>query len=84
MIEAIPVEGEWAVGVRGADRLRSTLAELRNEALLYRDLIELATDVPLRESVDDLEWKGADRERFGAVAERIGAEDVIDRVPEWR
>lgn len=83
-IEAIPTEGEWDVSVRGARRLQSTLADLRNEALLYRDLIDLATDVPLRESVDDLEWRGAHRERFEAVATRVGAEDVIDRVPVWR
>lgn len=83
-IEAIPLEADWAVSVRGADRLRATLADRRSEALLYRDLIDLATDVPLRESVDDLEWHGADRARFEAVAARISAEDVIERIPVWR
>ena len=82
-IEAIPVEGDWHVAVRGAERLRSTLADLRNEALLYRDLIDLATDVPLRETVDELAWRGADRERMESVAARVGAVDVLERVPHW-
>ena len=70
--------------MRGAARLASVLAERRCEALLYRDLIELATDVPLRETVADLQWLGAHRARFDGIAARIDGEDVVGRVPRWR
>jgi 5'-3' exonuclease len=84
-LEEIPTHADdWDVPVRGAARLAQVLADRRNEALLYRDLIELATDVPIRESVDDLEWPGAHRDRLTSVARRIGAEDVLERVPRWR
>lgn len=82
-IEQIPEAAEtWNVAVRGADRLAAELAARKSEALLYRDLIRLARDVPIRESVDDLEWRGA-HGRLADLAHSIGAADVPDRVPRW-
>jgi 5'-3' exonuclease len=84
-IEQIPASADdWEVPVRGATRLAAILAERRSEALLYRDLIDLATDVPLRQSVADLDWRGANREQMEGITARIGAEDAIPRVPRWR
>lgn len=84
-IERIPVNADdWEVAVRGATRLAAVLNERRSEALLYRDLIKLATDVPLRQTVADLLWHGARRGPLETVAARIGAEDVVGRVPRWR
>ena len=59
-IEDIPDSAaEWDVKVRGADRLAGNLAARRDDALLYKRLAILREDVPLEESLDDLEWKGA-------------------------
>jgi 5'-3' exonuclease len=83
-IEAIPPSASsWAVSVRGADKLAATLAERREEALLYKRLATLREDVPLRESLDDLEWRGARRELREFCA-RIGFSDFPQRVRRWR
>ncbi len=42
----------------GARRLAENLASHREQARLYRQLTTLRTDLPLAESVDDLEWRG--------------------------
>lgn len=72
-LELIPEDsGRWEVAVRGADKLAATLRERRSEALLYRSLTTLRRDVPLPESLADLEWTGYDTERMAAVTERWG------------
>lgn len=48
----------WPKTIRGAERLARTLAERREDALLYRTLTRLRTDVPLGETLDDLAWRG--------------------------
>jgi 5'-3' exonuclease len=63
----------WPAGVRGAPRLAATLAAGWDEALLYRRLAILATDVSLRESLGDLEWGGVPRRRFESFCDRLGA-----------
>ena len=83
-IEAIPAAASaWSVPVRGAERLASTLAERREEALLYKRLATLRVDVPLRESLADLEWRGA-RPELRDLCERIGFTDFPARVRRWR
>ncbi len=44
----------WPAGLRGAERLAATFAARRDDALLYRTLARLRTDVPLAESLDAL------------------------------
>lgn len=64
-LDAIPEDpGDWDVGVRGAARLATTLAERRKDAELYRELATLVTDVPLDPSLQALAWDGVPRERF--------------------
>ncbi|HZS38890.1 MAG TPA: 5'-3' exonuclease H3TH domain-containing protein [Polyangia bacterium] len=48
----------WPKAVRGAERLAATLAARRDDALLYRTLTRLRTDVPLAETLDQLAWRG--------------------------
>jgi 5'-3' exonuclease len=58
-LESIPdAPAAWDVTVRGAARLAETLASRRDEALLYRTLATLRTDVPLPESLEDIRWRG--------------------------
>lgn len=78
-IEAIPADvAEWRVDVMGCGRLASTLSEQRDRALLFRALATLRDDAPLFEDVDALRWRGP-RPRFAAVAERIGAPELVGR-----
>jgi 5'-3' exonuclease len=84
-IERIPdAAADWAVKVRARDRLAVALAARRKDAVLYRTLATLRTDVPLAESLADLAWRGADRPAMEALCSRIGAEELLDRVPRWR
>ena len=79
-LEAIPDDPKrWPPSVRGADRLAKTLAGARAEALLYRQLTRLVTDVPLAESFDDLAWRGPPKLGFDEWCERFGATRLIRR-----
>ena len=72
-IEMIPDdERDWDVDVRGAAKLAQVLRENRETALLYRTLTTLRRDVPLKESVDDLRWKGVKEPDYTALCERLG------------
>lgn len=83
-IERIPSSpGAWGVKVRGAARLSANLEASRPEALLYRTLTTLRRDVPLDESLDDLEWRGADRARFTAFCEHFGFGRLSRRPHRW-
>jgi 5'-3' exonuclease len=58
-LESIPEDGKtWGVNVGSAGTLAMTLARERDRAYLFRDLATLRTDIPVFDSVDDLEWRG--------------------------
>jgi 5'-3' exonuclease len=70
-LESIPSDWrEWGVNVAGPKALSSTLAANRDQALLFRVLATLRTDVPVFDSVDQLEWKGPTAE-FAPLAARL-------------
>ena len=82
-VDAIPDDPRtWPTEIRGAAKLAATLAAMRKEAALYRKLAVLITDVPLAESLDDLRWRGANREKFERVSARVGGFGVNPR--RWR
>ncbi len=84
-IEAIPDDASaWAVKPRGAARLAATLAERREDALLYKTLATLVTDVPLAESLPELEWQGAPRESFLGWCDAVGVTRLRDRPSRFR
>jgi 5'-3' exonuclease len=69
---------EWAVPVRGALRLATTLAEQRDRVLLFRELATLRADAPIGTDVDGLRWTGP-RADFAAWAAGLGAPALHDR-----
>ena len=84
-IEAIPDDpASWSVEVRGKQRLAMSLRGRREDAMLYRQLATLRTDVPLAERLADLEWRGAPRDELEPLLASIGALELADRVPRWR
>ena len=69
--------------MRGAERLAASLREHREDALLYRHLATVRRDVPIAESVADLEWKGVPRSRFFEFCDRWGFTNMLDRPRRW-
>ena len=83
-LEGIPLdEARWDVKVRGAAKLAATLREHVGDALLYRYLAQLRTDVPLPDSLADLEWKGVPRSRYEAFCDELGFNRLKERPDRW-
>ena len=77
-LEAIPrTLDEWPSGIRGAKGLLQTLTDDYENALLYRRLATLRTDVPLRESAEDLRWQGVRCAELEALSRRLGDVSVL-------
>lgn len=83
-IEAIPKDpNKIPLGLGRATTLLENLKNNYKDALLFRDLSTLRTDVPLKESLADLEWQGATT-RLKKVCKELGSESIIERVKKWR
>ncbi len=83
-LEAIPTDGtRWTINLRGAERLAATLGVRRTDALLYKRLATLRTDVPLAEAFVDLEWRGVPRRRYQALCAQLGFGDLATRPTRW-
>jgi 5'-3' exonuclease len=81
-LEDIPdLHARWDVPVRGALALAESLRAHRPEALLYRTLATLRTDVPLPEDLEALRWRGPDREALREVEAILGATGIAERLP---
>ena len=85
-LESIPDDpGKWRVASLSAGRARGlaeTLSTRRDEALLYRSLATLREDVPLKEKLGDLEWRGA-RPELKALCKSLGEKNLPERVTRW-
>lgn len=58
-LEAIPADcREWHVNAANASALAGTLVRERDQAMLFRTLATLRTDIPLFDNVDQLRWSG--------------------------
>jgi 5'-3' exonuclease len=84
-IEEIPGdESRWAadgVTVRGAAKLAATLRDNMDDALLFKRIATVATDVSADldiGSVDSWEWKGVSN-HLDRVARELGMGDVVER-----
>jgi 5'-3' exonuclease len=83
-LEQIPLEAaRWDVAVRGAEKLAVTLRTRMGDALLYRFLAQLRLDVPLHETLTDLEWKGVPRQPFLDFCDELGFDRLRDRPYRW-
>ena len=85
-IEAIPARASaWDVpGVRGAVALAASLAQHRDEAVLYRELALLRPDAPIpQRTVDELRWLGTPQAEWQAFCDRAGLTRLRDRPHRW-
>jgi 5'-3' exonuclease len=71
-----PAAGQWDVsGLRGAAKLSATLQDQLENALLFRRIATLDTNVEVG-SVDDWKWSGP-TDAFAEVAEELGSPDLV-------
>jgi 5'-3' exonuclease len=83
-IERIPDDhAAWDVKVAGAPRLAAVLRESRADALLYKKLATLVRDVPLRESIGDLEHRGVPRDAYMDLCDRLELRELRERPRRW-
>jgi hypothetical protein len=64
--------GEWRVNAANAGSLAATLCREWENALLFRRLAHLRTDIRLFDDVDELRWRGP-TSAFDAVGVRLDA-----------
>lgn len=84
-IEAIPDDAaHWGMRVRGGAALAASLRERRPEAALYKTLATLRADAPLKETFDDLLWRGVRREEMTELCAEIGEPELLERVERFR
>lgn len=82
-IDDIPEDPRhWKFQVRGAASLAENLRSHRDELALYRTLATLREDVPLEETLDDLEWRGARRTELESLCRAYDV-NLLERVSRW-
>jgi 5'-3' exonuclease len=83
-IEKIPKDPKkLPLGLGRATTLVENLQQNYEDALLFRELSTLRTDVPLKEKPDDLKWRGA-YPRLKTLCHELGEERIPERVSRWR
>ena len=83
-IEAIPEDpNKIPLGLGRATTLLENLQSNYKDALLFRELSTLRTDVPLKETLADLKWQGVYL-RFKKVCEDLGNQSIPERISKWR
>ena len=71
------------LGLGRATTLVENLQQNYKDALLFRELSTLREDVPLKETLKDLEWRGA-YPRLKKLCQELREERIAERVMKWR
>jgi 5'-3' exonuclease len=83
-LEAIPAAAaEWKVKPRGALQLAATLAERREEALLYRKLATLVETAPVAETLDEVRFRGVPKREFEDWCAAVGSRTLATTPRRW-
>jgi 5'-3' exonuclease len=78
-LEDIPKDWrKWRPSIRKARLLSESLFNAWSDALLFRTLATLRRDVPVFATVEELRWKGPDR-NFEEYCRRIKSRDLLGR-----
>ena len=83
-IESIPSDPkQLGLGLGRATTLLENLKKNYSDALLFRELSTLRRDVPIKETMKDLQWQGA-TPRLKKLCHELGDERIPERVSRWR
>ncbi len=69
--------------MRGAASAAESLNANIDDAILYKTLTTLRTDVPLDASPSALEWKGVDRPAYESLCDNLGFGRLADLPHKW-
>src|SRR5262249_17176926 len=69
---------EWPLSIRSGFRLSTSLFNSWNEALLFRALATLRSDVPVFDTADDLRWRGPGPS-FDKLCDRMKSPELVRR-----
>ena len=83
-LESIPKDpNQLGLGLGRATTLVENLQQHYEDALLFKKLSTLRTDVPLKENLNDLKWIGA-HPRLKKFCRELGDERIPKRVMKWQ
>ena len=83
-LEAIPDDPrDWALDLRSAPALAASLADHRQEAVLYKELATLRLDAQLPHTLNDLEWQGVPRNNYQTLCHELGWPNLSDTPHRW-
>lgn len=82
-LEAIPLDAEWQVQVRGAAKLRSALDAQYQEAVLVKALATLYDNLPVPVQLDDLRWRSVQHDALAEIMAAVDAQDLQPRLDRW-
>ena len=83
-IESIPNDpAKLGLGLGRATTLLENLRNNYKDALLFRELSTLRRDVPIKENLADLKWRGATA-KLKKVCKELGSESIMERVKKWQ
>ncbi len=83
-LEKIPADFQkWKVPVSRAQYLSENLGSHRDDAMLFRKLATLREDVPIREKLTDLQWRGA-KKSLKSLCGQLGVNSLPERISRWR
>lgn len=78
-LENIPKDyREWHPSIRSAQRLSTSLFAAWSDALLFKTLATLRLDVPMFETIDELQWMGP-RDAFEHYSIRLNSPELLNR-----
>ena len=84
-VEDIPADpAAWNPAPRGAKGLAENLSAAQDEVALYKALAMLRLDVPITETLDDLEWVGANESAYKTLCQELGFGRISEAPTRWK
>ena len=84
-VEDIPADpAAWNPAPRGAKGLAENLSAAQDEVALYKALAMLRLDVPITETLDDLEWVGANESAYKTLCQELGCGRISEAPTRWK
>ena len=84
-VEDIPADpAAWNPAPRGAKGLAENLSAAQDEVALYKALAMLRLDVPIAETLDDLEWVGANESAYKTLCQELGFGRISETPTRWK